>query len=99
MLRHNNSIYLLQQEVKKTGTFFKGTCHKTRAGANLLPGKRRKNELINYHAKTLITLFVCFVPGIHSEQKQLTIINLVHLALLINRFLLQNRIVLQAICF
>jgi len=26
-------------EVKKTGTFFKGTCYKARAGANQCPGK------------------------------------------------------------
>ena len=27
-----------QIKVKKTGTFFKGTCHKARAGANQCPG-------------------------------------------------------------
>jgi len=31
-LGHDNSIYLLSQEVKKTGTFFKGTCCKRIAG-------------------------------------------------------------------
>jgi hypothetical protein len=39
-LFHVYSIYLLQAEVKKTDTFFKGVCHKAWAGANLLPGKK-----------------------------------------------------------
>jgi len=40
--------------------------------------KGNKNELTNYHAKTLLPLFVCLIRGIHSKQKQLTIINFIH---------------------
>ena len=43
-LFHVISIYLLQAKVKKTGTFFKGTCHKAWAGANRVAQEKRKQK-------------------------------------------------------